>query len=512
VIATRARTRIAALVIVAVAWIVHGRSIAFDYTYLDDRDLLVDDRAFLARPSNLLAAFGRAYMHVVDRGHAYYRPLVTASYGLDAQWSGVRPFGYHITNVALHGVASVLFFAVLRRTGFAAIVALGAALVFAVHPTLAAAVAWIPGRNDSLLAVFALAAWLFFLRDRDHASLADRALHFVSFAMALLTKETAFVLPMVWGAHVVLVERAARPSRARGPLTPYVVGWAAVVAARVVVHAPFSWGPGAAAGARAGVGMNGLSESLPILVTGLGKVVLPFNPSAMAVREDLPLWPGLLALTVIALGAWRLPGVRRRVVAFGAVAFVLLLGPVLAMPGTLILDSRLYLPACGVLLAGAEIARATSFERAGAPVERRLLLAMTAVATVVLGVVTMAYEASYRDRRAFAREAVASSPHSALAHFCLGQTCQIDGDADRALAEYGASLALAPGEVVHNNIAVIHMSRARWSEAEGELRDELAINPGYARAYENLAIVLHHEGREAEAQTAREKALGLEME
>ena len=74
------------------------------------------------------------------------------------------------------------------------------------------------------------------------------------------------------------------------------------------------------------------------------------------------------------------------------------------------------------------------------------------------------------------------------------------------------SLALGPGEVVHNNIAVIHMAHARWADAERELREELALDPRYARAYENLAIVLRREGREDESRAATNAARKLEAE
>ena len=78
-------------IVVALALAVHRPSLAFGFTYLDDTDLLVDDAAFLAHPGSLLGVFERSYMHVVDAEHPYYRPLVTLSYALDAQWSGARP-------------------------------------------------------------------------------------------------------------------------------------------------------------------------------------------------------------------------------------------------------------------------------------------------------------------------------------------------------------------------------------------------------------------------------------
>src|SRR5262249_39402049 len=83
---------------------------------------------------------------VVAASHPYWRPLVTASYVLDAQWGGARPLAYHATNVVLHAAASALVLALLRRFGVGRGLALAGALAFAVHPALASAVAWIPGR------------------------------------------------------------------------------------------------------------------------------------------------------------------------------------------------------------------------------------------------------------------------------------------------------------------------------------------------------------------------------
>jgi hypothetical protein len=103
----------ATALVVASALAAHGRSIGFDFTGLDDRAFIVDDRAFLLGTaggswSSLLRAFGRSYMHVVDPDHPYYRPLVTLSYAVDARWSGLSPSGYHATNVARSPASLVL--------------------------------------------------------------------------------------------------------------------------------------------------------------------------------------------------------------------------------------------------------------------------------------------------------------------------------------------------------------------------------------------------------------------
>ena len=44
-----------------------------------------------------------------------FRPVVNASYALDRWFWGYRPFGYHLTNVALHASSVLLLYAWLRR-------------------------------------------------------------------------------------------------------------------------------------------------------------------------------------------------------------------------------------------------------------------------------------------------------------------------------------------------------------------------------------------------------------
>jgi len=410
---------------------------------------------------------------------------------LDALSSGVNPHGYHLTNVALYAVAGALAYALFRTLALGRPMAFAGALAFATHPALAPAAAWIPGRNDSLLAVFVLASWIAFARNAERPSWWHKATHCGFFALALFTKESAIVLPLVCVAHVALAQpdawrRLRRPSALGG----FALAWAALVAVRVFAH-PAPPGAFPAAGE--------ILAHLPLFVTGLGKVVLPVRLSVLAVPEDVLLWPGVVAWLALGIATWVVPGVRVRVVALGAAAFVIFLVPIVALPGSLVLDQRLLLPACGAILAAGEVVRALDLD-AG------VLVAAVAAVTMAFAALTVAFEGAYRDSTTFAREAVEGSPHSALAHFCLGRDYQARGDDDRALAEYDAALALGPSEVVHNNIAVIAMSRGLWVEAERELAQEVAFNPEYAKAYYNLGIVLRHEARMDEACAAERRA------
>jgi Tfp pilus assembly protein PilF len=479
-----ARSAIDAALIAACAIAVHARAIGFGLVGLDDRDLLVDDAAFLSRPSALWQAFGRAYLGAVDAGHAYYRPLVTASLALDARWGAAGFASYHATNVALHAAASVAVWMLLRRLYMGRVAAWISAAAFAVHPALTSAVAWIPGRNDSLLALLCVSSWLAFLARR-------RALHLVLFACALLTKETAIALPLVCSAHALLLE----PPLA-GRLATHAAGWLGLIGARLAVWPPSSGSMPLALD---------LTRWAQSLLGGLGELALPLRPFAIAVAPDVPVVPGVAALLGIAVAVFALRGVRRRVVALGVAAFFLWLLPPVLATGSLVLGQRLYLPAVGAMVVLAELLRAAAPEPQG----HRLEAALGGVALVALAAVTLAFQGTFRNARSFAREAVDASPHCALAHFCLGQSLQTDGDDDRALAEYRMALTLGAVEVVHNNVAVILMKRALWPEAASELEQEIASNPGYARAHLNLAVVLRHEGKREDA--CRSATSALEM-
>ena len=47
--------------------------------------------------------------------YSLYRPVVNVSYAIDRAIWGVAPFGFHLTNVALHALVVVLFYAFCRR-------------------------------------------------------------------------------------------------------------------------------------------------------------------------------------------------------------------------------------------------------------------------------------------------------------------------------------------------------------------------------------------------------------
>ena len=85
-----------------------------------------------------------------------YRPLTLWTMAVNYAVGDLRPFGYHLANVALHVTVCVLVWHLAQRLFADKAVATVGALLFAVHPVHAEAVAGIVGRAEILAALFML--------------------------------------------------------------------------------------------------------------------------------------------------------------------------------------------------------------------------------------------------------------------------------------------------------------------------------------------------------------------
>lgn len=532
---------------------VYGRTLSYGFTYLDDNALILRNVTFLTEGGlvpTVLRAFGQEVFQVLHGGGAYYRPMLTVSFILDARLGGEGPFVYHLTNVAIHLAASCLVFATLAKVG-AGLRPTGAsipatahapggwsggapfllAVVFAVHPVLSQAVAWIPGRNDSLMALFALAAFACFAdfldRPGRRGGRVGRYLaHLVFFALAILTKETALMLPAVcgayWKASASTVREGTGPRRlpGRGAATALLLGWAVVLGgwfllrrAALADPVPVTWG--------------GMAKSLtlnsPALLQLVGKIVLPFNLSVLPLVEDTGFGYGIAAMILLGICAAAVLRAgskaatapqqareRLRLASFGAVWFLLFLLPSFLRPNPHsppdLLEHRAYLPIVGFLFLVSAGAGEPGGHGARGPGWRTAAWALIAG----FAAITFVHVANFRDRMSFWTNAVRNSPHSPLAHRNLGVMHFLEGRLAEAESEYRKAISLNGSEpMAHNNLGLVYAMRGRFREAEAEFRKELAINPGYDDAYYNYGLLRSAEKRVEEAKDLWRRALAI---
>ena len=214
---------VTACIVGLATFVVFLPAVACDFVNYDDHDYVRSNPLVLAAPAP--GALGRAWTEVVLCNWA---PLTIASYQLDAALWGMRPAGFHLTNVLLHALsAGLLHHALVRLTG-APLRSLAAALLFGLHPLRVEPVAWVSSRKDVLSVFFlvlTLLAWERYCRRPAFGRLFAAT---AAFVCCMLAKSTLVTLP----ALLLLLD--VWPLR-RGPLA------APTPAGGVPPGRPLSW-------------------------------------------------------------------------------------------------------------------------------------------------------------------------------------------------------------------------------------------------------------------------------
>lgn len=127
--------------------------------------------------------------------NSMYRPLQLLSYALDYRIWGLNPAGYHLTNIFIHALNSILvysLFSLITVTPIAKIIA----ILFAVHPIHTSVVSYISSRADLLAALFMLASIIFFFKFIRLNLKRFYALSLLSAGLALICRENALTIPV----------------------------------------------------------------------------------------------------------------------------------------------------------------------------------------------------------------------------------------------------------------------------------------------------------------------------
>ena len=282
--------RALALVVALATAAVWAPSLGNGFVWDDQYDILRSDKLHHARA--VVDVFAHHAMWSADQPEvaiSTYRPLALATLAVDWQLWHARPAGYHATNVVLHVLATLALFLALGTLVDARLAA-AIALLFALHPANAEAVAWINGRSEMLALGFgALALW------------AARTGRFVAMTLALLAamlgKETGLIF-----APVCVALTSQRRARA---LAGAVVALAAYAALR-----RFALG----AGALPSSGAAALGALGPVWARTTLAALLPWR------RAPIELSTWMSSLSPHARAAWALAGASLAAVALALAA------------------------------------------------------------------------------------------------------------------------------------------------------------------------------------------------
>lgn len=478
------------------------KSLFFGFTFFDDNDLIVQNAPFLSNISNIFNAFLQG-VYPGSTVTQYYRPLLIVSFILDAQIGGLSPFVYHATNVLIHIVVSSLVFALLVRLGFRRSESLFFACIFAVHPALTQAVAWVPGRNDTMLAAFVVASFMAFMRYIDRPGLRHYALHLFFLMLGLFTKESALILIALSYLYLIIMPRRRTPDKIRWSLSAGYIGvflvWALAryFATRqsepVAVFEMFEL----------------VVRQVPALIQLTGKALFPLDQSVFPIMRDSTCIYGAAAIGAIVCLLFATKRWRSSLTIFGVCWLVLFLIPPLIRPHAPVindvLEHRLYLPIIGLIIIIADAVKDVGLRM-------RRYLAFLGLAIIVLFFTKSSfYLDNFSSPISFWESAVKTSWRSAFVRMKLGEVYYRADRLDEALfqIEEGMKLDFYSGISGHYYLGHIYLKKAMPDKAEKEFRKAVALMPENDWALLSLGVVCYNNGKTDEAERYWIKALGL---
>ena len=414
-----------------------------------------------------------------DEGKRMYRPLLLMTYAFNYAIGGYGVWGYHLFNLGLHFLCSLLTWRLGRRL-IGEKEGVLAGLVFAVHPLAAEPVNYISSRSESLAAVFFLGTFLLHLKGEQRKEF--RSLGVLVYGLGLLVKSVVITAPALLWLH----DRWISGKR---------MGWKLYACYGAV-----------GAGYLLLIRQNGfLTRSLDQPVRGFGAQLwtqakapvyyfkLLFFPHGLNVEHQFfeslgsgegAVLGGIGLICSLVVVAWMGKGNR-------LLGFCLVWGGVVLLPSTLmplnmlVNERRVYLAVAGFAWAVGFLSR---------HVPRRMAYAVLPF----FGLLTFERNAVWRDELALWGDAVEKAPAMYRAQVNSGKALQLAGREERAALAYRRAIELEPNNGdAYNNMATILHERAIGQE-KGKSRQQLlgeAIdwyrmalerNPGYEKIYQNL--------------------------
>jgi hypothetical protein len=259
----------------------------------------------------------------VEFGHPV-RPISFFIQGVAALFMHSYPFVVHLMDVLMHGAVAAMLFVAIRRVNESRQFAWVSTLIFLISPLAALSVAWSAALMDRLYILFGLIAFIaaydYIKQKREWVGLLAI---FIASSMAILSKETALILPAIL---IVLPLFALVPLRNKRLWIAFAV-WCIPIGMYLLYRAP------ALANSISGAASSPYSVSLFYVPDGLAVyAIYPFlwlliEPGNWHLQMAPRIWFAAIAHAVLLVMLWR--AFSFRVVLAYLAGYVLFLVPIL---------------------------------------------------------------------------------------------------------------------------------------------------------------------------------------
>jgi len=469
-------TRKHLLLLALTCLLVYGNGLRNGFIW--DDHYLVDGNMFLSDWRSIPKLFTTNLFAGGGGPSAFYRPIQTLTYMVEYHLWGLKPFGYHLTNLLLHLANAMLLYTLIAQlaTRRAALVA---SLLFVVHPLQTEAITYISGRADPLSLGFLLLALLAY-REAQRGPHWNRYRYasLAAFLLALLSKESAMIFPALLALYDLTTDPPGRPRELLGRLWSRYLPYLAILVAYGGLRGIISdlhVIPG-------GMPTISLGQRLLLVIRVVGEYLRLLGvPHDLHMERTVPLPTSLLDPMVLvgasaflfliglAFCAWP----RARFLTLGIGWFLLAFLPIsnLVPLNAYIAEHWMYLPAVGLFFAvglGVEALQARGLHRWAAP--------PLVIALVLYAGLAIRRNRDWSDEVTFYTMTLKSSPDSWR---------------------------------VRENLAILYRDTGKFEQAIQTFKTVQAMRPFYPQGYLGMGETYQKMGRDEEAAKEFEMAIFL---
>lgn len=504
------KIHISLIIILASTFVVFSPVLHNEFINLDDNKFITENPLVTGELENPTAKIFSSHLY-----SPWYKPLVFLSWRYEYNLSGGNPFLFHLNNLILHLINSILAFYILlyllreliKSKEKTWIFALFGALLFALHPMKVESVAWAMERKDVLFGFFLLSGLLCYIRFILTRRIIYIVLALCAYALGLLSKSMIIVFPLLLFLLDIAYSQTRGMKFQLNKLPFFLLMLGGLIIYGVLFNFDTYLQGVTGHTAITQIGSDVIEGSRISILDRI--MVSSYRVSAMTIRFFFPLSLSLIYPAGSIMTGGHLPSwffiypliiivlliagfiLRKKVpvLLISSLFFLIAILPVLGMPGdasSFIADRYTYIPSLGAILLIAYMAH--WFYASG----KKGSIVVSVIMLMLLGLNAYASHQRckvFHDSITLWNDVIAKYPSAVIAWDNRGSAKFEIGDQQGAIEDYTQAIVLLPHQAsLYNNRGAVYLNLDQYEQASKDLNHAIALNPYYFKAWYNLAL------------------------
>jgi protein O-mannosyl-transferase len=492
------------VITLAVFWQVNH----FDFVNLDDQ-IYVEENSHIQSGITLDGfcwAFSTTYAE-------FWHPLTWLSLMLDYQFHDLNACGYHLTNLILHILSTLLLFWLFNRMTGAISKSAFVAALFALHPLHVESVAWIAERKDVLSAFFWMLTLCLYVYYTEKPVIRRYLLVLFFFTCALMSKPMVVTLPLImilldcWPLERFESHKSNWVLWQLKEKTPFFVlsGVFSIITfyahyTSFEKHFSFSLD-------------SRIVNAIVSFATYLEKTFWPYDMAAFyPFPSQIPAWQFIGSSLLIIIISVAVIATKKRLPYFfvGWLWYAITLFPVIGIIQVghfAMADRYTYLPLTGI---GIMLAWGIGLLFPREDTRKKILFPAGITILAILAILTWKQCGYWKNSFELFNHALRVTKDNYIAHHGLGLALIAEGKTKEAINQYNKTIIIEPEfSSAYNNRGIVYGGLGQYQLAMDDFNKAIRLKENYAEAYYNKAITYASLGQYQLAVEDYNKAISI---